>query len=378
MFVYDSPRSIIDSIYLGELLDQPLKNSEKNTIKSMFNLPERPTSTTVRDLPWDLLTKYSDPTGLTAAKPLMPTASLDLELHLGGFSLIRTEKFNINTHPHRDKVISLIQDDYRRARAEDIEVGQDHYKRVLDALEEKYKVSYSVFIPPDLPDEGKLPHSTTLTDTFVETSDTNLPSHTATGPSGGFSWTRVLGDNDANYTVLGASDVVRLNDTTGNSHWHRADSDLSTDDFYAQLIYTVVGGAGNADAGVIVRKDSTAAETAYVIGAKSTTDTWRTFSVVTGSFTALGSDTTQVIAVNDVIKGQADGSTIKRFRNGGEQDSVTNSAISGKFRAGIYARASVSVTAKWELDDFEAADVTGGLIIPTAMFSYRQHHQSVV
>ena len=221
LFVYDSPRSIIDSIYLGELLDQPLKNSEKNTIKSMFNLPERPTSTTVRDLPWDLLTKYSDPTGLTAAKPLMPTASLDLELHLGGFSLIRTEKFNINTHPHRDKVISLIQDDYRRARAEDIEVGQDHYKRVLDALEEKYKVSYSVFIPPDLPDEGKLPHSTTLTDTFVETSDTNLPSHTATGPSGGFSWTRILGNTDADYTVLGASDVVRLNDTTGNSHWHR-------------------------------------------------------------------------------------------------------------------------------------------------------------
>src|SRR3990167_7573215 len=141
---------------------------------------------------WDVLNKYSDPDGITAPKPIMPTKELNLDLHLGGFSLIRTKSVDPSI-PEWGKIVESLKRGYRKIRTESLAglhkyngiVDREIHLRVLNFWEEKYGVDYEQFIPGDLPDEGMRPHRTIITDDFNRT-DGEL----------GANWTDDNGDAD--------------------------------------------------------------------------------------------------------------------------------------------------------------------------------------
>jgi len=89
---------------------------------------------------------------------------------------------------------------------------------------------------------------------------------------------------------------------------------------------------------------------------------WTLFSVVSGTFTAIGSYAAAA-APGDVAKVQAVGSTIKGYINGIERVSVVNTAVTTGTSVGLR---SIS-TAAIRFDDFTAADVTAGVALGAAM-----------
>ncbi|MFE7510181.1 hypothetical protein ACFU8I_02970 [Streptomyces sp. NPDC057540] len=82
---------------------------------------------------------------------------------------------------------------------------------------------------------------------------------------------------------------------------------------------------------------------------------WTLFSVVSSTFTAIGSYTAAA-APGDVVKLQAVGATIKGYVNGVERVSVTDTAVASGTSVGFRSTASGAI----RFDDFAAADVTAG------------------
>lgn len=342
-----SERDDTIGIHLGDLLSHagtPLKKA----LKSALGLGENIVADTPLEILWELLTKHADPTGQTRWKPLMPKIDGVMELILGGFSLVKEEPYNPTDHP---LVLDVVREDYRRNREYDLSVGSDHYRRYLQAAMEKYKVPWQELIPTGLPLETPLPHGTTLGDTFVDTDNTELSAHTATGPNGGFGWTELIVDIEI------VSNTAENQNAATAAALARADSDLASDDHYCQVDIVQQGGL-TAD-GTIYRKDSTSTATYYHARLnRNGTDNVQLYKVITGTFTQLGSNAAVTVSIPDTIKGQADGSTIKAFFNGTEKISQTNSDITGSVRTGFRMRHSSGWTGtKTRFASFEAADL---------------------
>jgi hypothetical protein len=194
VFVYAAPQVIAQSIDLGVILSRVLSGNERSGLRTRLGIPDAiPAGTSVLDLLWGLFTTWSDPTGQTAPRPLMPSLAQKLELHLGGFSPIRVEPFSIDTHPHAPQVIATLQHEYRAQRAGDIASGSETYRRMLDKWSEEYRTDPARFIPADLPRETPLPHATTVADALTRSDSSNLNAantgKTLDGAAGTWSWT---------------------------------------------------------------------------------------------------------------------------------------------------------------------------------------------
>src|SRR5581483_1370090 len=61
---------------------------------------------------WDAMTVQADHTGASGVKPLMPTSSRVLELHLGGHSLVMAKVLDL-AMPEAENVKALMQEDFR-------------------------------------------------------------------------------------------------------------------------------------------------------------------------------------------------------------------------------------------------------------------------
>lgn len=314
-FVYDKPKTIKNSILLG------------NDLNAVYN------GKTILDFLWDKLTLEADPTGLTAMKPLMPNRNLDMELYLGGYSLVKSEKFDQSKHP---LVLEVVKNDYRRMRQEDIDRGSDNYKRVLDAWQDKYKIDYRNFIPKDLPDEGKLKHQTTITDNF------NRANATALGASSeGWSWVEILGNIDI---TSNQADAVG---GTGNTDY--ANFALSSDDHYAQAN---VWSSGTSDTDIAFRLENVSQYDHYVANDSNDNNRWELWKAIDAVNTSLGYSTTGwTTQAGRLIKGQADGSTITFDSDGVTKVSATDTAITGFLYTGISGYGSAGL-----YDNFEAGD----------------------
>lgn len=138
----------------------------------------------------------------------------------------------------------------------------------------------------------------------------------------------------------------------------RAAGAMDTDDNYAQVTIaaTVAASQGvwcrgnsNISSGYLWRNDGSE---------------WTLFSVVGGSFTAIGSYTAAA-APGDVAKVQAVGSTIKCYVNGIERVSITNSHVTTGTSVGIRSESAGAL----RFDSFDAADVTAGATLGTASAS---------
>lgn len=136
----------------------------------------------------------------------------------------------------------------------------------------------------------------------------------------------------------------------------RAAGAMASDDHYAQITIaaTVAASQGvwcrgnsNISSGYLWRNDGS---------------TWDLFSVVGGSFTAIGSYAAAA-APGDVAKVQAVGSTIKAFVNGVERVSLTNSHVVTGTSVGIRSESAGAL----RFDDFAAADVSASAALGAAL-----------
>ena len=289
-----------------------------------------------------ILTTKADPTGQTFAKPLMPNRNLSLELHLGGYSLIKSERFDKTKHP---LVLEVIKNDYRRIRQEDLERGSNHYLKMLGALEQQYErfgLTADDFIPEDLPKEKPLKPSTVITENF------NQPDSTTLGPN--LSWTEIF--NDWN-TISN-----ELQDLAANEEGQaRANSDLSTSNMYAQITRTVLGISSWIGPGV--RMPSTATRTAYY-GLIFDDGNYYHRKIIEGTFTTFSSATGNT-AVPATWKETADGSTITLYRDDVLVHQQTDTSITGNLRGGVLGYNTLA-----RGDNFEAGDLAagGGAVAP--------------
>jgi hypothetical protein len=207
------------------------------------------------------------------------------------------------------------------------------------------------FVPrrlwPHVP--GRLPHATTIVDDFTRADGDTIGNQ--------LSWTELVGDFD---TVSNQASLT----TTATDCFARADSDLSTDDHYAQVVGRVTDDAGSTAVYAVFRKDSSATMSFYLFNADFSANTVRLFKCVAGSFTGLGGGAVSMTLdanTDYVVKGQANSDdTIVGYIDAVEKQSVTDTSVTGNVRTGIGGfRTAGSVT----FDLFEAADVGGGPVV---------------
>ena len=356
VFTYATPQVIPGGVYLGDDPSHVLTSQNKADILNAVGRQD-PGRTTL-DFLWNSFTTEADPDGLTGPKPLIPNRAGQLELHLGG--LIKQEQFDIQAHLHSAKVLGTLKNDYRKIRAEYLALSlgdprRDHYKKVLGSWLRKYQVQdHKIFIPDDLPDEGWDLPTTTLGDTFVETSDTNLQSHTATGPDSGFGWTISNGNT---LTVIAATN--QLEASANGVAEYRADSDLSGDDHFAQADVDASAEPGDdLETGLIVRKHSSGTRTYYMGEPQYRTDDVLLYRVSGGSFNLLANTSlTMTPGTSILLKTEIDGSTLKLFADGVEKLSVTDTNITGNLRCGIFGYTTNTATAVPIWDNWKAEDL---------------------
>lgn len=299
-----------------------------------------PQGATLTDLLWDQLTTGSDPTGQNGPKPLMPGTDGQLRLYVGGHSLVKSELFTFGVHPHTNRVRDLLRLQFEQQW--EATNGHDHCRRCLDYTCKKYRVDdWKEFVPARLHAHvpGRLPHATTITESFNKADSDTL------GPD--LTWTEVSGDWDV---VSNAAELI----TTGSEKTARAESDLSSDDHYGQVVYLNEASSNEATGGACARFAS-AAETCYLHRAYR--DNVFLQKIVGGTYTTLA-NAVETQAANDVLKVECDGSAIKGYLNAVEKLSVTDSSITGNTRCGIVGYSDG--VAEPRLDSFEAADLAAG------------------
>lgn len=351
MFCAMRPDVVLDSTHhvlgRGDLRDMPTDVTMRS--KWMTVTGYAASGAKLIDLLRDHLTNGGDPDGTLRCKPLMPTVQGELEIRLGGHSVVWREPFQFGVHAHTAKVEAVLQRDFR-AVFENVQAGRRSDPRlaekVLDYWCDKYRLDkrdaaqWQRLIPPDLRRHvaGPIPHATTITDNFDRTDNADM------SVGAPFSWTDVVGDQQiVSNTVqrTAGAQVCRA----------RAESDLSGSDHYAQVVATAIAG-GTRYAQVAARYAS-AADTAYWNRFVAGTTTLRVFKVVEGVETALGTGTTQTFSNPDSIQMRCNGSTLDSYLNGSSVESFTDTAITTGTRCGIGMNSNANVT----IDDFEAADL---------------------
>lgn len=290
----------------------------------------RPSGDTLVDLIYDHLTNGSDPDWGTTAKPMMPTVRGNLDLHLGGHSLVKRDRFRFGQHGHTARVEALLQRDFRRA-FEDVNQGKaphDHNRRVLDYWIEKYKLDrrdaaqWRRLIPPDLRRHvpGPLKHATTLSDNFNRTNAATLGSNwTQTGEVSG------IDSNNARCPDTGTATGV-----TGLAHYNA--SALSGDDHSSSI--SVLGVAGDAAYGPIARKPNSATVTYYHLRHNTLDGEVELAKWLAGSATILTNTSASPTTPFD-LEVEIDGSSLSGIVDATSYGPITDTAITGNLYCGF-------------------------------------------
>jgi hypothetical protein len=338
----------------------------------------RPSGSTLLDLLWDHLTNGADPEGQDRCKPLIPTISGTLDLHLPGHSLVRRELFT-RAHPHWNQVSAVLQSDMGRMHAEYDALARgkgasesarlrDVPAKVLGGLCQKYRIdmadtaTWRLLLPPQLRATlaPKKPE-TSVADSFNRSNNADLNASdtgkTLNGSAATWQWTDVQGTEGA----IDSNQMRATNSFTGYAA--RAETDLSSAD-----MRTVSRRVGQDDAsrlGVVYARYSAAANTAYAFYQRaSTSSTHRLFKVVAGVETQIGSTvnagatltlpyTFGVVSSGSSITAEKDGSAIV--------GPVTDTAITGHVRSGLGVRAIGGSGLYVALDDFLAEDLVASV-----------------
>lgn len=378
-FSTDTPLTDPDYTYFGDSLYERMTAAQKLAWRDITGLDGENGDYMLIDLFWNSLTIWADPDGATFCPPLTPTHLGELELHLGGHSLIRHRRWQGVDDPGWPKVKTMLRNGYRRlrekiaadiakinsitlddlraggsedpdidrvikaarklvqggmtpaqARTKIIQVVTDreviHAKKVLGARMADFRIKdWRELVPDDLQDWEPLPPSTIMGDTFVDTNGTALASHTATGTGGGFSWTETNGAWSISSNAVDLDSTIFLGSA-------RAESDLSSANHYAEV---AAYKSWATTIGAMIRFDPSAINGYSVQQINATSQ--RIWRADAGSWTTLSTNTTASLAEADVIKIEGTGSTINSYLNSTLVNTVTDSNHSFT-RTGIVAQ----------------------------------------
>ena len=219
----------VGAIYLGDFLDdQP---PDRIAFEQALGLTSGDVAgATLADGWFQTLTEYADMTGQSHVKPLMPgrqkDGSFEIRLHLRGHSIIKRETFDPVRHLYVYETLK-----YRIPILK--QRFPEHYRKEFWAWEQEYGFKIADIAPGEVSERP----GTDKSDTFVEGGNTDLSSHTATGPDSGFSWGQ---KSAAQILVVAATDTADR--TAGGSSWEwgRAEFDFSGNNLNAQIDCTNV------------------------------------------------------------------------------------------------------------------------------------------
>lgn len=355
LFGYNEPQKGIGDLIIDDI-GNDVGTINLDIVAQKLGLGEKIAEKRGIDLIWDLLNHYSDPTGQTSLKPLMPGHNGQMKLFFGDYGLVKCERYDEIKHP---QVINLIQANYQKMNDQVIkgELPIVELQKHLSVLSLKTGIEPAKIIPSGLDVIEPLVPQTTRADSFTRTDATVLGTS-----SEGFLWTQFQG---ADWEIL--TNTAGMNNAQGGvNEFARLGAALSSDDMYAQVnLATVAAAANDLNTGILVRKDSTTTQTFYAAEySNSATPYFRTYKMIAGSFTGIGSNTTGVTAVNgDTLKLDANGSTINRIYNGSSQNSTTDTSVVDNLYGGLSGHRSGSLTTAVNVDNFYLED-------PLQLFSF--------
>jgi hypothetical protein len=328
-----------------------------------------------------ILTRDADPTGQTKWKPLIPSQRLMYPVHLKAYSSNRV--FDPDDPDDMGPVLGVVREDLSRFRGDALRLVNNpaRWERIkavhllltgrditpeefITAHEAKsakvlgaYMLKYRKSDPTDFIKAGdarlepRAPE-TVITDDFNRIDATNL----------GANWTQVSAFRE--WTIAGNMAVADTPDTQ-NSIDRYDGADLSSDDHYVQFVNVSNTESGTYITGPCARFQSDA-ETyyRYMIDWDHPADDGELYSVATGTATLIGGDAVDHGSPsNNLLKVQCDGSTISATFDGGDEISVTDTAITGNVRGGMFARTSSAGVIN--VDDFEEGDLAAGPVTST-------------
>ena len=362
LFSYAQPMGSTGMICYGNDLDVGISTAQADTLALVLgkNIGDF-RSRTPRSLIREILVIHADPTGQNFWKPLWSNPQKNQKIALGGFGLIYDQPIDESSVAFQ-KTLEIIQSDYRRLKAEGMDLTTlqkttgfhclDFFKR--DCLQG----DLDKLLPSEFRSDGFLKPSTTIGDTFVEaTTNTNLESHTPTGPNAGTGWA-LMKAAAGEFLVLESSDKVSNVVIANNNIRSRMTDDLSSADHSAQATVTI---AVNGTHGGVSVRCSAAADTCYFGRGKTNgidIIDYQIFKVVTGTETELVTVTGLTdIRSNNIMKLEVSGSDLELFAIDGATSrlTVSDTFITENFQGGLYGRANGTSRASW--DDFEAADL---------------------
>lgn len=352
-----------NSVDLGDSLGSLVLPGRRAAIRDTLGLGEALPGDSLSDVFQSLLIGLGDPTSQTRWRGIRANGNR-LQLRIGG-AVILDEPFD-ETHPAWGHTRDIFRAAYRRNRAL-VDAGLmplDVLRSYTGHEMRKYGVNHDALLPPEYVDDGWLPPRTTIGDTFVETTDTVLTSHTATGPNGGFGWTNIRGTDI--HTVKEADDKLK-NNASGEGEF-RADSDLSSDEHYAQCDIEDLTNNGD-EFRLGTRKDSSSTLTYYRCEWRFDLDRQRIAQYVGGTGTTLVTKTSTALDANTVYTVKIDvdsNDIIRQYIGGVEEQSYDDSASpvgSGNLRTVIGGDpASATNPSNNIFDDFEAEDLAAAAV----------------
>ena len=169
-------------------------------------------------------------------------------------------------------------------------------------------------------------------------------------------------------TLLIYSDRARKNEGGDEALYYHSGTPGGADYSVTSLIACVSSASGNPG---VCGRINTAANTFYMARYDTASGGWQLFKRVTGTFTQLGSTSTQTFASGSKeIKLKMVGSAIELFKEGGGSATIsaTDSAITAAGKAGLRASAAATDTTSYHFENFSADDISGGATI-TGTFS---------
>lgn len=164
-------------------------------------------------------------------------------------------------------------------------------------------------------------------------------------------WSVITSEN--NFTITG-NNVEPV--TLGSDSAVRYGNTFADNQYSQFTLITLTGGSSGSDAGIgPALRAASGARTYYriLINAAATNNTFIA-KMVGGSYTILsGSDDTVAWAASDVVRGEAEGTTIRLKRNGGEVLSVTDASIASG-QAGLTYSSTITAA---DIDDWGGGDL---------------------
>ena len=393
-FATDALIADVNYLSLGQTLsDAQLSQAVIDEWRGRLSIGAAIAPCTLLELLVRTLTVDADPNGANRALPIIPTHVGNLELHLGGHSLVWSRKFSGLADAGWDNIKAVLWSTYRRAReraayeigiinsitlaelnagsspnpdrnywikralaakvqfpnatnaqirAGLVEWVKKKVRQFLGARVRKYKVAWQDLCPTDLRDWGEEAPETSASDNFNRANSDDI----STG--GPVTWTEVVSDLDivSNQLICGAA--------ANSQASARCETALSTDDHYVQLDALEPGGLSARHGGVFTRFAS-GDQTAYdfrLLGAGAGLSWGKINS--TGTRTEIGT-AAQAESGSNTIKLSSDGSAQAGYFNGALINTITDTTITSNVRGGISINGRSDSNAY--VDNFSEADL---------------------